>query len=112
MSVISLPNILEGRERQLKRLRTRLKDELDATCGMLTSEPELVSLPQIATILQRLRQVSEHIETLDISARQTLACLEEIVIEINDFAGKFEGYSVGGDVDEDIAIANEAFLRR
>lgn len=112
MNVTSLPNIAEGRERQLKRLRTRLKDELDATCGMLTSELELASLPQIATIIQRLRQVSERIETLDITSHQALAGLGEIVIEIHGLAKEFGACSGSDDVDKDITIANEAFLRR
>ena len=82
MNVISLSNILEGCGRQMKRPRTRLKGEMDAVCGMFTGELELVSLPQIATALQTLRQISEQIEIPDLGSRQALAGIEGAVAEI------------------------------
>lgn len=112
MNVTSLPNIVEGRERQLERLRTRLKGELDAACGMLTSELELVSLPQLATIIQTLRQISERVETMDMTSHQALAGIEEIVMEIHGFAAQLDACSGINGGYEDIVTVNETFLRR
>lgn len=112
MTIIPLPNIEEGRDRQLKRLRSQLKSELASTCKTLERDSGLADIPQITEAIQILWKISNAIDALDVESPDVIAILQRTAIEIRIFANDLLVILRKQANNDDSSIIDEVLLRR